>query len=294
MLIRQKIVLALIDQVPQPINPTALVKLVFLLRHETSIAARHPFYDFVPYRYGPFSFSLYRELVGLRRDGYISVSRGAVSMVTGTLHLSRAKAAELPQAIREAISQVARRYGQVPQQALLVDVYRRYPWYATRSQLTDYLPPDVLPQVAPARPAVYTIGYEKRSIDSFFDTLLRAGIQAVMDVRANPVSRSYGFMGPALERVSHRLGLDYRHIPELGIPSEARKGLEYGVSRQQLLDHYEQHTLPREAARVKRVAEAMTRQATILVCLEADPQTCHRSRLAAAVSEASGLPVVHL
>ena len=35
---------------------------MFLLRMETELKQLSSFYDFVPYKYGPYSFALYRDL----------------------------------------------------------------------------------------------------------------------------------------------------------------------------------------------------------------------------------------
>lgn len=71
MLIRQKAILALLSRANRPLSPTVFVKLVFLLRQETVLKDESTFYDFIPYKYGPFSFALYRELANLRQDGYV-------------------------------------------------------------------------------------------------------------------------------------------------------------------------------------------------------------------------------
>ena len=53
MLTRERIILRLLTQVAKPLSRTVLVKLVFLLRHETTLKDVPSFYDFVPYKFGP-------------------------------------------------------------------------------------------------------------------------------------------------------------------------------------------------------------------------------------------------
>ena len=72
MLKRQKVLLALLDGVRRPLSLTSFVKLCFLLREETEVRKDAAFYGFVPYRFGPFSFALYRELEGLGRQSYVT------------------------------------------------------------------------------------------------------------------------------------------------------------------------------------------------------------------------------
>jgi len=67
MLIRQKVILSLIDQMGNQspsgnhgkVSRLQLVKWAFLLENERKMKT---FYQFVPYHYGPFSFTLYHEL----------------------------------------------------------------------------------------------------------------------------------------------------------------------------------------------------------------------------------------
>ena len=145
-----------------------------------------------------------------------------------------------------------------------------------------------------ARPAVYTTGYEGRSVDAFFNDLLKWGIHVLVDVRANPVSRKYGFSRLRLAEFCEKLGLQYRHVPALGIPGVARARLNSFTSYQRLLNVYESATLPERTSEVQEVGRLMLRQPSVLVCVEKDVRCCHRSRLAEAVARDTGLEVVHL
>ena len=72
MLNRQKVLLNLIGQAGRPVSGTELTKWSFLIRHESESAGGNAFYDFVPYKLGPFSFALYQELDKLHTQNYIS------------------------------------------------------------------------------------------------------------------------------------------------------------------------------------------------------------------------------
>ena len=134
MLNRQKVLLALLQQADKPLAATVFVKLAFLLRQETNLRRDHTFYDFVPYRYGPFSFTLYREVAGLRQNGYLSPDETRVQLCPRTHELVQKKTAELPGAVLEAIGAVVKQYGKLSQRALLRNVYSNYPWYASKSE----------------------------------------------------------------------------------------------------------------------------------------------------------------
>lgn len=292
-LTRQKTVLSLLTQAGRPLSPTVFVKLVFLLRQETELGRDRSFYDFVPYNFGPFSFTLYWDLGSLRQNGYVTPEEERVALCGRTLDLARDEAKELPASIQTAVADVLGRYGRMNQRALVRDVYTRYPWFALNSELPERsLAAIQRPKKAP--PAVYTAGYEGRSVDAFFNDLLKRGIHVVVDVRANPVSRKYGFSGLRLREFCKKLGLEYRHVPSLGIPSTARAGLNGFASYQRLLQRYEQAMLPGCLVEVEDVGRLMHRQPSVLVCVEKDVRCCHRSRLAEAVARTSGLEVVHL
>lgn len=292
-LTRQKIILSLLTQAGRPLSPTVFVKLVFLLRQETGLGKDRSFYDFVPYNYGPFSFTLYWELGSLRRNGYVTPEEDRVVLCGHTLDLAKKEAEGLPASIRAAVADVLSRYGRMNHSALVRNVYTRYPWFALNSELPER---DVASIQRPpkAPPAVYTAGYEGRSVDAFFNDLLKRGIHVVVDVRANPVSRKYGFSGVRMGEFCKKLGLEYRHVPSLGIPSTERAGLNGLASYQRLLNRYEQAMLPERLVDVKEVARIMRRQPSVLVCVEKDIRCCHRSRLADAVARAAGLEVIHL
>lgn len=292
MLRRQKTMLALLAEAGGPVSSTALVKYAFLLRQETDYASDSAYYDFVPYKFGPFSFALYRELESLQRDGYVSHEGGRLQLTAELRRSSLQKVAELSQAERSSVVEVSRIYGNMRHRKLLANVYKRYPHYASRSELSD-LRPGRTPSIPEAEPAAYTVGYERKSVDAFFDALLRVGIRHVVDVRANPVSRKYGFARSSMSGIAKKLKIDYTHLPTLGIPSNERATLGSRASYQRLLDRYERR-LPKHASEIDMLGEQMQATPSVLVCMESDVECCHRSRLAQAVSKVSGLPVRHL
>ena len=293
MLTREKIILSLLTQVAKPLSRTVFVKLVFLLRHETTLQDTPSFYDFVPYNFGPFSFTLYWELERLRQYGYVTIQEEHVALCEPNLDRSCREAKDLPTLTIAAVAQIVRRYGRRSQKALVSDVYRRYPWFALNSQLPERkLVSLQRPEKAP--PAVYTAGYEGQSVDAFFNLLLKLGIDVLIDVRANPISRKYGFAGARLGQFCERLGLEYCHVPSLGIPSNARTGLSNFASYQRLLSRYERLILAERCEEVKEVGQFMCRRPSVLMCVEKDVHCCHRGRLADAVADTTGLEVVHL
>lgn len=45
---------------------------------------------------------------------------------------------------------------------------------------------------------------------------------------------------------------------------------------------------------MERTAKILAARPSVLVCMEADPEFCHRSHLAAALAKRTGLPIKHL
>ena len=198
---RQRMLISLVDQSGGQVSRLVLVKMAFLLAQEPEVLEAGAFYDFVPYKFGPFSFGLYRDLANLEARGHLTTTDRSVMLASGAPGSAGRSAAELPGGGGDAIGRIVARYRPMRTDALLGYVYRRFPWYATASERRELVPAD-LPERAVAPVAAYTVGYEGKSVDAFFDALLRAGIQAVIDVRSNPVSRKYGFARKSMGRNS--------------------------------------------------------------------------------------------
>lgn len=293
MLNRQRLILALLDRAGRPVQHTMLVKLAFLLREETSVGKDRTFYHFVPYRQGPFSFALYRELEALRRDGYVEWRERWFALREQTREQSHEQIERLSRAQLEATDSVVREYRPRSRSSLLRSVYQRYPWYSIKSDLGEYLPEN-LPTPPRRSAGVYTVGYEGKSVDEFFNGLIASGMTGLVDVRANPISRKYGFAKRSMSRIAENLGLAYHHLPELGISGEHRASLSDFASYQRLLDKYESEVLPRRGAYVQKASELLRIQPSALLCMERDVRCCHRGRLANHLSASSDLVVDHL
>lgn len=293
MLNREKVVLRLLTKVDRSLTRTVFVKLVFLLRNETVLENSSSFYDFVPYKFGPFSFALYRDLQRLEQSGYVKTGDDYIGLCEWAIDQIQKQPQELTTALESAVTDIVSRYARMTKKSLVIDVYKRYPWFATNSVLPERHVASI-PPTNIAEPAVYTAGYEGKSVDAFFCHLLKKGIEVVIDVRANPISRKYGFSGLRMKNISESLGLEYRHVPRLGVPGSVRTDLSSFASYQRLLFQYERLALPHRGAEIEEVAQIMCRKPSVLVCFEKDALCCHRSKLADAVANVTELEVVHL
>jgi len=283
MLNRQKCLLYMIERAGRAVGHLELTKWAFLVARETQSGGGTAFYDFVPYLYGPFSFTLFREADGLVRDGYLrEVGNGKawervddVARETG----------DLPRAIRSDATRVVERFTGRRSKELVEYVYTKFPWYTTNSRIKR------LAERKEAKPAVYTVGYERWSVDRLLNEVMLAGIGRIIDVRSNPIARRYGFHKSTLGRIANKVGLEYVHVPEVGVPSQLRQGLDSKEDYDRLFDHYASVLLPSRPGAVSRVSDLVTQKASVLLCMEADPSLCHRTRLAETISSMMHLPV---
>lgn len=285
MLTRQKVLLLMLKLARRPVRRVELMKWCFLLRHESRTAGGSAFYDFVPYKFGPFSFAMYQELEKLQSMSYIlsyedqewRLNPDLASDIAGVGH-----------AVESDIRSIIREFSRLSNEALLDYVYQRHPEFTINSERRRLA---VRPK---SDVAVYTAGYEGLSIDAFLNSLISNGIERLIDVRSNPTARRYGFHKSTLMRLASRLDIDYRHFAELGIQSEVRRQYPADSDRVMMFDKYEDVILANQAKAVEAVASLVSERASVLVCMEAEPKCCHRSRLANPVSKITGLPIIHL
>ncbi|MBI4702907.1 MAG: DUF488 family protein [Deltaproteobacteria bacterium] len=287
MIDRQRIVLELVRRAPRPPSRTHLMKWLFLLREETVVGGTSSaFYDFLPYRYGPFSFVAYRELGALAAAGLLAPDELRIPSVAR--RDAAAETAKLDEPVREAVDEILSRFGSLSRAKLVDVVYERYPWFASRSELRERQETRI------AEVAVYTVGYEGRSVDALLNALLRDGIRRVVDVRKNAFSRKYGFTAATFGRLCRDVDIEYVHLPELGVPSALRADLTTAAAYEKLFDYYERTILPAQRKSVRRAADLTRELPSALMCFEANACSCHRGRLAPRVAELAELPIQHL
>jgi uncharacterized protein (DUF488 family) len=285
MLNRQRLLLLILREAGGAASRLEVTKWAFLIREETATRGGTAYFQFLPYKYGPYSFCLYQEAAALSRYGLIeevdgrtwAISRDGVVATRG-----------VNKQVRADVIDIVDRFRGMNSKALLRYVYEHYPWYTAKSELGSKVDLPVAPAI------IYTAGYEGLLVDGFLNGLLKHGIRRLVDVRNNPVSRRYGFHKGTLSRLCGYIGLEYVHFPELGIDSASRRGLAGTDEYNALFRRYEGMLLARRSGAIQRVAALIEEMPSVLVCMEADPTCCHRSRLATAVAGVSGLPVRHL
>lgn len=286
MLHRQKALLAILQQVGGQASTLQMMKWAFLLNQETASHGGKTFYQFLPYRFGPYSFTLNRETDTLIRNGFVE----KVDKKTWELTLlGRKQSVNLPKQISHDILTVTQQYGDLSGSDLLETVYAHYPWFTVNSDL----PKKRREQRPTADMAIYTAGYEGKTVDEFLNLLMRTGIRRLIDVRYNPISRRYGFHKSTLKKLCQFLGIDYQHLPDLGIPGVARADLSSSDSYIMLFKEYHCGLLNRSKD-LQIAISLLASEPSVLVCMEADPECCHRKVLAQHLTGMMELPIKHL
>lgn len=157
-------------------------------------------------------------------------------------------------------------------------------------------------------PSVVTIGVYEFDLDAWLAALREAGVRLVVDVRQRRGVRGPRYAWANSQRLQAALaqdGIAYSHHIELAPTTELRH-LQYaaddrlgeGKRSRTLLDpeyvrRYVGEILER-ADLDALVAEMPESGATALLCVEADPEACHRSLLADRLAERYGLAVSHI
>jgi uncharacterized protein (DUF488 family) len=283
---RQKVLLYALRESGGSATKLQLVKWAFLVANETSSNGGSAFYQFVPYKYGPYSFTLNQEMAALIRDGLITEKNDSWELTP----VGQSYEIVLSKNVKLDISSTLKLYGEIATEKLLDILYRRYPWFTLNSVKAEKRTV-VRPVVSPA---IYTIGYEGLLIDGFLNKLLKNGIECLIDVRSNPVSRRYGFHKSTLMKLCSLLSIQYVHVPELGISSSDRENVHSPSEFNRLFDYYKTEILKEQVDKIKEVSQIALSKPSALLCMEADPLCCHRSHLANALSPVSSLGIEHL
>jgi len=148
--------------------------------------------------------------------------------------------------------------------------------------------------VASVPAALYTIGYEGRTVVEFLDELTRADVRRLIDVRELPLSRKRGFSKTALDEALAELGIEYVHMKPLGNPKENRErywsgDVEGGAAA------FHRHLHNGAYAALEELAGTLDDRVTCLLCFERDHTMCHRAVIVDSLRALQpGLTVEHL
>ena len=118
-------------------EPVRIQKLLFMIDREIPGAVGGPWFDFRPYRYGPFDRAVYDELRALSRAGRVTIHEGptrrAYALTAAGLAKGRAMLQTLPPEIRRYLAELTKWVLSQRFAGLLTAIYRKYPEMATKS-----------------------------------------------------------------------------------------------------------------------------------------------------------------
>jgi len=138
----------------------------------------------------------------------------------------------------------------------------------------------------------FTIGYSERSIEQFIELLGLARVELLADVRRIPISQFRPeFSKSNLAEALARHGIEYVHWPELGVPTEIRRSFQDTADLDDLFTWYDSNIRP--DLKLAQFDTELSSQRIAFMCVEFDPQSCHRHRIAACL-ERTGFRLLDL
>jgi uncharacterized protein (DUF488 family) len=131
---------------------------------------------------------------------------------------------------------------------------------------------------------IFTIGFTKKSAETFFTRLKTAGVKRLVDVRLNNTSQLAGFTKKDDLRYFAKAicDIDYLHAPDLAPTADIldaykkRKG-DWGLYERQFLDLM-------KARRIEETSPDLL-DGGCLLCSEEEPRHCHRRLVAEYLKE---------
>lgn len=124
---------------------------------------------------------------------------------------------------------------------------------------------------------IYTIGFTKKTAAQFFETLKRASIQQLIDIRLNNVSQLAGFskrddLAYFLKQIC---GVDYKHELLLAPTQDILDNFKKAKGRWEI---YEDDFLALMKLRriEKKLPKELFEPRTVLLCSEETAEHCHR------------------
>ena len=286
MFYRRKIILSLLQAFGGKLDRISLQKLLFLFTDRQNKTD----YDFIPYRYGCYSFSANADMTAMVTRGFLTEDEKHFTKKDPTDYIKQLKPADLV-----LLREVKANYGNMNAAALMKHTYLNFPFYAIKSEVAEnILNKAELEKVKASKPKsnktiLFTIGYEGISLEEYLGRLLKNDVKVLVDVRNNPMSMKYGFSKSQLKIFCTNLGIEYVHIPEVGIQSEQRQELNNQNDYDKLFTVYRKNNLSKTIKAQTDILDLLKQNKRIaLTCFEANICQCHRKHLAEAIEKLPG------
>ena len=275
---RRKILLSLL----QKSKNLALEKLTFqkllLLFCKTQ---KKMAFDFIPYKYGGFSFQSNKDLLVLESYYKLLENRENKWYLKSEEDYFNQLEKNDQKGILETLNNVYYKN----QSDIINYTYNKYPYYIINSQRKLTKEQLRLKNIEckkltnNQKSMIFSLGYEGISIDTYLNKLIKNNVRLLCDIRRNPISMKYGFSKKQLKSYCEELDIKYIHIPELGIESIKRKNLDNQKDYEKLFLDYKKN-LQKKESYVKEIINLYKKYTRIaLTCFEKDYISCHRNTL---------------
>lgn len=288
---RRKVILALIERFGGKLKPTHFQKLLLVFTRRQ----RKPAYDFVPYKYGAFSFQAMAEKGTMIKYGQLKDSNH------WEFSADQSYLEELNQTDQKILNELWKQFNNYSIKELVKYTYREFPFYATRSEIAEeLLTEDELKRVELSRSqntgtTLYTIGYEGISAEEYMNRLYSKQANVLVDVRKNSMSMKYGFSKSQLKNMCQKMGIKFLHIPGLGIESDKRQNLNTPKDYERLFDEYKRETLPNRNTELHQLRELTEEYERVAItCFEREHTSCHRHKISDHLYAEYGVPIEHI
>lgn len=286
MFYRRKIILALLELFDGELDKIRLQKLLFLFTKRQL----KPEYDFIPYRFGCYSYSANADMTAMTSKGILNENKESFFKADVADYLQLIKPED-----KKYLLDIKELYGKMSANALMKHTYLNYPFYAIKSEVAErILNAEELEKVKRAylqksETVLFTIGYEGISLEEYLVRLLKNDVKVLVDVRNNPMSMKYGFSKNQLKKYCASIGITYVHFPEVGIQSEQRQELNSQHDYDKLFETYRLKNLPATGKTQNEILDLLMQYKRIaLTCFEANICQCHRKHLAEAIHNLPG------
>ncbi len=291
---RRKILLSLLKEFGGKLQRTDMQKLLFLFCQMQDNSS----YNFIPYKYGGFSFQSYADKRTVTKYGLLTDSENWV-----LTDISKSASYELKKNDRKELDLFKEKYKDLRGQGLIKETYLKFPYYAIKSEIINKVlnnsEQKKIEKLVPNQKekAFFTIGYEGISLEQYLNILIQKNVKLLCDVRKNALSMKFGFSKNQLKNACNKIEIEYLHIPELGISSKKRVNLDTQEDYNKLFDEYDKTILVNEYDKVIEITHLINKYNRIAItCFEETANKCHRSRVANAVSNIPdwNIPIMHI
>jgi uncharacterized protein (DUF488 family) len=291
---RRRILLSLLQVFEGSLEKISLQKLLFLLSEKQAVKSFH----FVPYKFGCFSFQANADLQTLEKYGLVKESENTWTKQDIVDYLKGLKPED-----RAAVCIVYKQFGTLSRDELIELTYKSHPYYAINSTIAgSVLEPEDLEKVKLQKPPInemvlYTIGYEGVSLEEYLNKLIANDVKVLCDVRKNSFSMKYGFSKNQLKKACEGVGIEFIHMPEVGIEPDKRQNLSSQSDYDNLFAFYRMNVLKNEEEKQKEILHLLKEKKRIAItCFEANINHCHRKHLAESIAEMEGFAykIIHI